>query len=101
MCCTTNLAYTPQDRYQLVVVIFSVFCMFPEKSGNSTARTMAACENPIKICTKLFKDVELFLNIYYDNLCVGEFGTPLLPLKKLATRIPFLSFFYKFNNILG
>lgn len=101
MCCTTNLAYTPQDRYQLVVVIFSVFCMFPEKAGNSAARATTACKNPIKICTKLFKDVELYLNIYYDNLFVGEFGTLVLPSKKLATRIPFLPFFYKFNNILG
>ena len=68
MCCTTNLAYTPQDRYQLVVVIFSVFCMFPEESGNSAARTTTACKYPGEIRTKLFKDVEFFLNIYYDNL---------------------------------
>lgn len=101
MCCPTNLAYTPQDRYQLAVVIFSVFCMFPEKAANSAARTTTACEYPGEICTKLFKDVELFLNIYYDNVFVVEFGTLVLPLKKLATRIPLLSFFYKFNNILG
>ena len=101
MCCPTNLAYTPQDRYQLVVVIFSVFCMFPEKSGHLAARTTTACEYPGEICTKLFKEVEFFLNIYYDNLFVGEFGTLVLPLKKLAARILFLSFFYKFNNILG
>ncbi len=101
MCCPTNLAYTPQDWYQLAVVIFFVFCMFPEKSSNSAARATIACEYPIKICTKLFKDVELFFNIYYDNLFVGEFGTLVLPSKKLATRIPFLPFFYNFNNILG
>ena len=101
MCCPTNLAYTPQDRHQLVVVIFSVFCMFPEKAGNSAARTPTVCEYPGEICTKHFKDVELFLNIYYNNLFVGEFGTLVLPSKKLATRIPFLSFFYEFNNILG
>lgn len=101
MCCPTNLAYTPQDGHKLVVVIFSVFCMFPEKTSNSAARTTTACEYPGKICTKLFKDVELFFNIYYNNLFVGEFGTLVLPSKKLATRIPFLSFFYEFNNILG
>jgi len=43
--------------------------------------------------TKLFKDVEFFLNIYYDYLFVGEFGTLSLPLIKLAARIPFLPFF--------
>ncbi len=93
MGCPANLANAPEYLYQLVVIIFLVFCVFPEKAGNSAARTTTACEYPEKICTKLFKDVELFLNIYYDNLFVGEFGTLVLPLKKLATRIPFLSFF--------
>ncbi len=70
MGCPANLANASEYLYQLVVIIFLVFCVFPEKPDYPAARTATAGEDPEEICTKFFKGVVFFLDVDYNDVVV-------------------------------